>query len=272
MRPFKRVESLRRVRGFLLSRDPQRLLTRSQVSGVDVFDVPSGRFNYVHYSVFVDEDGTWVCTCEDFRSRKEECKHIFEVVDRFYPELAPPIPTKAFLHTISDPVLSTHYSGYSTARRFKHKPHEYKEGPAESTSDDQAYEIADERVEQLALEVATILNDRHPIPYNPNGGRPTLPAGDRVLVTTLRFHHRKSLRAFKPIMKRLGKVDPLTGIRKVRFDACKTSLVKYQNDPDIVSYLQEAFAIIVDLYDNGTGFHHGFIGVFNVCGRLLARF
>ncbi len=67
---------------------------------------------------------------------------------------------------------------------------------------DHALETQDERVESLLVDLAIVLNGRHP--RLPDAWRPNLPAGEKVLISVLRTQHNKSIRKFRPILKRLA--------------------------------------------------------------------
>ena len=105
--------------------------------------------------------------CPDWASTHKPCKHVFEVLYRFFPALAPPVPdTEPF----------TKRGWYEGARAFPQEPFPYTEGLAESTGRDHALETQDERVESLLVDLAVVLNGRHPrLPdaWRPNsaGGR-----------------------------------------------------------------------------------------------------
>jgi hypothetical protein len=210
------------------ARNPDRTVTSTEVGGRTMYHVPSETHPGVVYDVFVDEDGQWVCMpCLDFAQNHLPCKHVFEVLDRFHKALAPPGPREG------DDVPKGWYQG---ARRNEYHPFQYREGFAESTRHDHALEKQDTRVEELLSDLAVVLNKKHP-PL-PNAWRPELPAGDKVLITVLRAQHKKSIRKFRPILKRLFSE------RKVAFAPCKTTIIGYNKRHDLSELLREAFDIV----------------------------
>jgi hypothetical protein len=177
-------------------------------------------------------DGQWVCApCPDWAATHKPCKHVFEVLDRFFPALAPPIPAAGPF---------TKRGWYEGARRFPQEPFPYTEGLAESTRRDRALESQDERVESLLVDLAVFLNGLHP--RVPNAWRPELPAGDKVLITVLRAQHNKSIRKFRPILKRLEAEC------KIAFAPCKTTIIAYNKTVALTTLLWEAFRIVTDPY------------------------
>jgi Transposase DDE domain len=194
--------------------------------------VPSERLPGVIYDVWVDEDGQWVCApCPDWASTHKPCKHVFEVLYRFFPALAPRAPD-------TDPF--TKRGWYEGARQFPQEPFPYTEGLAESTRRDHALETQDERVESLLVDLAVVLNGRHP--RLPDAWRPNLPAGDKVLISVLRAQHTKSIRKFRPILKRLAAEC------KIAFAPCKTTIIAYNKTTALTALLWEAFRIVTDPY------------------------
>jgi hypothetical protein len=113
-------EALRVLRGWLNARNPERSVIVETIGGRPQYRVPSESHPGVIYDIFVDVDGAWVCSaCEDFRSRRSPCKHIIEVLFRFYPG------------TVSQPsvdqvqrALNGAEGWYGGARRIPHEPHE----------------------------------------------------------------------------------------------------------------------------------------------------
>lgn len=186
--------SLRRVRGHANAQNAARTVLRTEVDDRTVFHVPSEIRPGVLYDVFVDEDGQWLCTpCPDWAATHKPCKHVFEVLDRFYPALAPPVP---------DAERFAERGWYTGARRMPQDPFPYTEGLAESTRRDHALEHQDDRVESLLVDLAALLNARYP--RAPYAWRPNLPEGDKVLMIVLRAQHGKSIRKFRSILKRLA--------------------------------------------------------------------
>lgn len=230
--PGPSAVSMRVARGFKLAQATGRNVQRFTRLGREVFDVPSDHYPGVTYQVFVDEDGAWVCTCQDFNGRREPCKHVNEVLFRYFPNTAPPQPTFGQLQLLSQ-------ERYADARRFPHVPHVYEEGLAESTRRDRALQKGDAEVERLLVDLAKALNQDHPYFGE---GRPPLPFGDIVLAMTLRAHHRKSMRGCQEILKRLRTEG------NIAFAPCKNTLVKYNTDPESTKKLQAAFAYTVSPY------------------------
>jgi hypothetical protein len=230
-------EDLRVIRGYLNSSNPNRTILRHTRSGRDVFAVPSARFDKTLYSVFVDQDGSWECACNDFRARGTPCKHIIEVFYRFFPEFAPSAPTGEQLAAF---FREEQKIWYADARRSPHIPEKYEHGPAESTRDDHALEEKDPRLEELLVDLAQVMNSRWPLPIKRN--RPTLPWGDRVLVRVMRLQHRKSIRSSKPMGERLEREG------KVQFYPCRGVQSKYYSQEATLEKLREGFILTAAPY------------------------
>jgi len=195
-----------------------------------VYHVPSETAPGVVYDVFIDDDGQWVCApCPDWAAWRKPCKHVFEVLQRFYPALAPPVPE-------TTPFVKNGW--YAGARSYPQESFPYTEGLAESTRRDHALETQDERVESLLVDLACVVNERHP--WTHDAWRPQLPAGDKVLQSVLRDQHRKSLRRFRPILKRLKAEG------KIRFAPSRGTVVKYNRSARTRDYLWESFAGVTD--------------------------
>jgi hypothetical protein len=223
--------ALRRVRGYFNATNPARTVLTTERGGRTLYHVPSETRLGTIYDVFVDEDGQWVCTCPDWISTHKSCKHVFEVLYRFFPMLAPPVP---------DAETFTKRGWYEGARRFPQEPFPYTEGLAESTRRDHALETQDERVEALLVDLAVVLNGRHP--RHPDAWRPNLPPGDKVFVSVLRAQHKKSIRKFRPILKRLAAEG------KIAFAPCKTTIIAYNKTTALTALLWEGFRIVTDPY------------------------
>lgn len=221
-------EAMRKIRGWLLSRDLNRIVSLATESGRTVYGVPSATRPAIHYSVFVDEDGALVCTCMDFAARQQPCKHIIEVLYRYHPGLAPPPPTGEELQRLAPSEL------YAGARRNERTPFPYSDGPAESTRRDRALTREPERIPSLLADLASVINARHP---QHGAHRHTLPAGDKVLALVLRDYHKKSLRATPALLK------PIAAAGQIAFRPCKSSLITYFQDANTLKYLQEAFSL-----------------------------
>jgi len=201
------------------------------------YAVPSARRPDLTYHVFVDEDDRWVCTpCADFAQRQRACKHIYEVVDRFHPEIAPPAP-EVFAPV---PAAEPGEEMYQFARRSPRIWHPYLEGPAESTRHDHALMVEDVRVEALLEDLAGVLNGRHP--QKVGVGRPTLPPGDRVFVMAHRAQLERSLRKYHVHGRRLAAEG------KIAFAPVKTSMVKYLALTETSDLLDEAHLEVVAPY------------------------
>jgi hypothetical protein len=223
---------LRAVRGWRNAGKSFRSVTKTENRGRTVYHVPSETHAGVIYDVFVDEDGQWVCApCPDFAARRKPCKHVFEVLYRHYPSLAPPLP---------DGEDGKQKGWYVDARRGEYLPFDYKEGLAESTRRDHALESEDERVEALLVDLAGVLNARHP--RLPLAWRPELPVGDKVLITVLRAQHAKSIRKFRPILKRLA------AEHKIASAPCKTTIIEYNKSVVLTDLLWEAFDVATAVY------------------------
>lgn len=111
------IETLRQVRGFVNAGNQQRQIERLEHG---VFSVPSERFPGASYQVFREGEGMgWLCTCPDFLARREPCKHIVEVLFRYFPREAPPEPERRRLSKV----------WYEGARRFPRAAYRYLEGP-----------------------------------------------------------------------------------------------------------------------------------------------
>src|SRR5450755_2406726 len=150
-------DKLRVARGALLAEDAQRSVGIEDVGDRRVYRLPSATDPTVTYTVFIDENGQWVCIpCPDFQKRQQPCKHIFEVFYRYRPELAPPKPI-AHLRQLQE-----RGPAYQNARRFPIEQYEYEEGPAESTRRDHARMIQPTRVEELLLDLGRAINKHYP--------------------------------------------------------------------------------------------------------------
>ena len=233
-------DPLRRARGWQLASVPTRNVWPEKKARPDglitvVYHVPSARLNDVEYLVFVDEDGLWTCTpCPDYNTRKRPCKHIYEVMDRYHPDLAPPPPDGGFGIIAEEPEM------YSRARRSERTWHAYQEGPSESTRRDHALMTEDVRVESLLEDLGKVLNERHP--PRMGVGRPTLPVGDRVFAIVHRLQTERSLRKYQPHVRRLEAEG------KLLFGPGKTSLVKYLGETRTTEHLHEAFLEVGNPY------------------------
>ncbi len=251
------ADALRRARGYLLARDQRRHIERIERPRPDgttavVFRVPSGRLSNVHYDVYFLE-ARWICGgCPDFAESFEPCKHIHEVVDRFYPELAPPPPEERLLTAFN--AGGDRYRGIP---RTVHVPFVYTDGLAESTRRDHALQTEDARVQALLADLVPVLNAA--LPAIVHVGRPTLSPGERVMAMVLRSQHGKSMRKFE------DKAGQLEQGGLLRFAPCKSSLVRYNNSLDTLRHLVEAYRVVVnpyvdlerDLLVDATGFHRG---------------
>jgi hypothetical protein len=227
-------DPLRRVRGYLLAGNPRRSVLQYSNEQQTLFSVPSENEPGVRYDVFIDVDGQWVCTpCEDFAKNRRPCKHIFEVLDRYFPDVAPPVDPRLLRAMIMD---SGAASWYADARRMPKVAHIYSEGPAESTRMDHALEIQDDRVQEALADLARKMNRRHP---HRGVGRPPLPVGDRVFVMIYRGHQRKSIRRFRPTLGRLA------AAQLIAFAPRKTAIVGYNTSLETTRYLIEAIDILV---------------------------
>jgi hypothetical protein len=215
------------------AQNPKRTITTTVVDGRTIFHVPSSTHPGVVYDVFVDEDGQWVCAgCPDFAAHRQPDKHIFEILDRFFPMLAPPAPAVA-----KKDIPPGWYQG---ARKTVQVPFAYTEGLAESTRRDHALETQDERVESLLIDLAVCLNRE--FPELPLAHRHELPAGDKVLISVLRAQHRKSIRKFRPILKRLETEG------KIAFAPCKTTIIAYNKQVEMTVLLRAAFRIVTAVF------------------------
>jgi hypothetical protein len=234
-----RVETLRRTRAWLLRKTAVGAGVRAESrDGRTVYVVPSEtKMGALHYA-FVDEGAAWVCTCEDFDARKEPCKHVCLVWDLHFPELAPPPPTEASLRLLRRERGAKGW--YEGARRYEHVPYVYRDGPAESTRRDHAIVECDDRSTELLIDLRAVLNERYPVEAFAH--RPTLPAGDKVLVSVLRSLHRKSMRRIVPLLKKLVEAGSLV------FAPVKTSQVTYNCDSELTRYLATAFAVVASPY------------------------
>lgn len=157
------------------------------------------------------------------------------MLDRFYPEIAPPAP-EVFgpLPAVAGEEM------YGFARRLPRIWHPYLDGPAESTRHDHALMVEDERVEVLLQDLAGVLNGRHPRKIGV--GRPTLPLGDRVFVMVHRAQLERSLRKYHVHGRRLASEG------KVAFAPVKTSMVKYLASDATTALLREAHLEVVAPY------------------------
>jgi hypothetical protein len=236
---------------------PDRVVKTTVVDGHTIYHVPSETHPGVEYDVLLDEDGQWLCTpCPDWAAWRKPCKHVFEVLDRFFPALAPPHPKS------KEDILPGWYRG---ARRMPQVPFEYKDGLAESTRRDHALEDQDPRVESLLVDLAIRLNRE--FPELPLAHRHELPAGDKVLISVLRAQHRKSMRKFRPILKRLATEGT------IRFAPCKTTIVAYNKQVEMTVLLRAAFNIVTsvfrlldrDIIIDSTGFSPFYVS--NWCDR-----
>ncbi len=251
---------LRRIRGHFLAQDPRRRILTTETAAGTVYHVPSETAPGVVYDVFIDDDGQWVyAPCPDWAAWRKPCKHIFEVLERFYPALAPPVPD-------ATPFVKNGW--YAGARSYPQEPFSYTEGLAESTRRDRALETQDERVESLLVDLACVVNERHP--WTRDAWRPQLPAGDKVLQSVLRDQNRKSLRRFQTILKRLKAEG------KIRFAPSRGTVVKYNRSPRTRDYLWESFAGVTepfriidqDLIVDTTGFSPFYI---SNCATVVPR-
>lgn len=232
-KPAPQFEKLRRIRGYINSQDPSRIVKRERRHGHEVFHVPSERWFGVIYTVFIDENGEWICPCEDFRAQHRPCKHIAEVLHRYFPDLAPDAGEIVALFVEDQ-------RWYRDARRFPRHPAKAANGLADSTCRDLALESMDERAESLLVDLAAVLNKRHTGPRPAN--RPTLPAGDKVLLRVLRNLHRKSIRRARPLAKRLAAQC------KIAFAPARGSIIKYDGSEEMNDLLREAFLETVNCF------------------------
>lgn len=226
------VEPLRAIRGFLNAGNAKRSVRQQEHQGRFIYLVPSETTPGAIYDTFVDENGQWVCSpCPDFAETGEWCKHIVEVLHRFYPSLAP-APDPKLLREI---IQGGEKTWYENARRRPVVPFAYESGLAESTRKDQALEEEDERIEALAADVARKLNRKHPAT---GVGRHGLPVGDRVAMMLIRKQHGKSMRKFKSTMKRLA----ADGV--IAFTVGRTAQVQYNTSAETTELLLETFEIV----------------------------
>ena len=65
---------------------------------------------------------------------------------------------------------------------------------------------------------------------------------DKVLISVLRAQHNKSIRKFRPILKRLATEC------KIAFAPCKTTIIAYNKTTALTALLWEAFRIVTDPY------------------------
>jgi hypothetical protein len=223
-----RFESMRRIRGWLLSQNSSRLVSVVWAADRPIYRVPSETRPGIAYDVFFDEDGAMVCVCPDFAARHKHCKHCVEVLHRFYPALAPPVPTSDELKKLGPSEM------YFGARRYKHVPFIYAEGLSESTRRDHAIANEGERIETQLLDIAAVLNARYP---QSGAHRHPLAAGDRVLALVLRDYHRKSYRKMPSLLRPFAKAG------EIAFAPCKTTLIEYMQSEDTLSYLREAYLL-----------------------------
>jgi hypothetical protein len=231
----------RRARGFILALDPSRSIGREERQRTDsttavVFSVPSGSLAGIKYDVYVEEDNTWVCgPCPDYRENHRPCKHIYEIVDRFYPEIAPPPPDPAYMTAFN--------AGGQFYRGVPRSPvsyFEYEDGLSESTRRDHALQIEDDRVAELLEDLVPVVNAAFPVVLG--RGRRSLTPGEKVMAMVLRSQHTKSMRKFQSHLAELEEEG------RLRFGPCKTSLVRYNGSTDTTRYLIEAYRIVIAPY------------------------
>jgi hypothetical protein len=223
-----RFESMRRIRGWLLSQNSLRLVSVVSAADRPIYRVPSETRPGIAYDVFFDEDGAMVCVCPDFAARHKHCKHCIEVLYRFYPALAPAAPTSKELAKVGPSEM------YANARRFKRAPFLYKEGLAESTRRDHAIANEGQRIEEHLLDAAGLLNARYP---QRGAHRHALAAGDRVLAFVLRDYHRKSYRKLPSLLM------PFSAAAEIAFVPSKSTLIKYMQAEETLSYLRDAYLL-----------------------------
>ena len=185
------------------------------------------------YDTFVDSDGRWMCSpCPDFDGDKW-CKHIYEVLYRFHPGVAAE-PDPQVLRDVL--MKNGGKDWYRAARRFPRMPYDYEDGPAESTSNDNALEAMDERIPKLVKELAVRLNRR----FAKTGvGRHGIGAGDRVAQMVLRQLDRKSIRRHKPALRRLAAEGILRSVPS------KSSRSAWNTEEKTTEQLEATFVLAV---------------------------
>jgi Transposase DDE domain len=228
----------RRARGFLLAQDTTRRIERVERTTPDgkamvLFRVPSARLPEVFYDVYALDNGRWICGgCPDFAARFEPCKHIYEVLDRFYPDSALPPPDERLLTAWN--AGGGHYRG---AYRQPPLPFVYDSGPAESTRKDHALEEEDVRLPELLADLASVLDEQLRVVRR---GHPSLSPGQRVLAMVMRVQHEKSMRKFRPTGRELEAAGLL------RFGPSKSTLVRYNGSLDTLAYVARAYEAVVE--------------------------
>lgn len=258
IRPY--VEALRQVRGFHMAINSRRSVIVSPLSdGTVAYSVPSETEPGVIYTVAISPVNVATCAgCPDFaKNGNDACKHIIEVLYRYFGETVIPHPSPEALR-----VTGNHKTWYDGARREKHVPIEFASGLAESTRFDRANEAEDDRVRRLSASIAEILNNRFRVPVSidsrgrKRGGRPTLPYGDRVHYEIVRDQARKSARKFKKT------AAELTQEGELEFSPCRNSTSKYAADEQMIPVRRSAFWMTIypflhleeDVIIDSTGF------------------
>lgn len=230
------TRDLRAIRGYILAGQKRDVRVVPQPTGLPAYYVPSSREPGVAYDVFVDVDGRWICSpCPDFEGDRW-CKHIYEVLYRFYPNMAPQLDSEVLRDAI---MANEGKPWYQAARRFPRKPYEYEDGPAESTSNDHALEAMDERIPELVQELAARINRKFP---KSGVGRHGIGFGDRVAQMVLRSLHGKSMRRYRPTLRRLA-ADGIIGAAP-----CKSSQSAWSTDEATTEKLEATFAMAARVY------------------------
>lgn len=260
--PKQHVDPLRLVRGQLLA-ELDRHITKTTFGDRTSYNVPSASDRNASYNVFVDEDGQWICqNCPDFANRQLPCKHIFEVLLRFYPQLAPKVPT--------DLLEKGRKAGglYATARSLPKQPYIYESGLAEATRRDKALMMQHTRFEELCQDLKAVLDSR--FPSATGRGRREMSAGDKAFVMLLRAQHGDSMRKFASTQA------ALVVHNKIKRSCCKTTLIRYLKSAKTTAILLEAYKIVIsvfremetEFYIDSTGFSPFFVS--NWCDSVYS--
>jgi hypothetical protein len=237
----KAGDALIRIRGALLAENPHRKIEVVMGDDRSMYAVPSATDSNVTYTVFIDEDGQWVCIpCPSFKDRQKPCKHIYEVLYRFFPSAAAK-PPESELEQVRNAGQA-----YQTARRFPIQHYQYEDGLAESTRKDHALMTQAPRFEELLLDLGEAVDRQFAIPTG--RGRRELTPGERVIALVLKYYQRKSIRVFNPEITRLASEG------KLSFSVRKSTIIKYSSRGETLTALETAFNIAIQPFCQETKF------------------
>ena len=237
----KADDVLIRVRGALLAEDPLRQIKVVMGDERATYHVPSATDPNVTYTAFIDEDGQWVCIpCPSFQTRQKPCKHIYEILYRFFPGAAAKPPESALEK------VRNAGQAYQTARRFPIVPYPYEDGLAESTRKDHALMKQTSRCEELLLDLGEAV-DRQFAARVGRGRRPLTP-GQKIVALVLKYQQRKSIRVFNPEINRLAAEG------KLSFAVRKNTIIAYSSQSETLLALEAAFKIAIQPFSQETKF------------------